>query len=411
MASGTMQLNASSIREDFPILGRKVNGKPLIYLDNAATSQKPRQVIDSIRDYYGNYNANVHRGIHRLSEEASEAYESSREKAARFINAGFEETIFTKNATESLNLVAYSIGMQLGKGDEVVVSEMEHHSNFVPWQQICLKKGARLRFVKIDKEGRLDMDDLAGCLNRKTRIVSITHVSNVLGTINPVREIAKLAHDCGALFIVDAAQSAPHMPLDVRSIGCDFLAFSSHKMLGPTGIGVLYGKKELLDSMQPFIYGGDMIREVTFESTRFNELPWKFEAGTPNIAGGIGLGAAIGYLEKIGMENVFEHEKMLSEYALGRLLSEEDIKVYGPKKGRAGVISFNLKGIHAHDVAAILDQEGIAIRGGHHCAMPLMSRLEASGTARASFYIYNTKQEIDAMASALEKVRGVLTGR
>ncbi|MBI2575027.1 cysteine desulfurase [Candidatus Woesearchaeota archaeon] len=403
-------MNAESLRADFPILRRKINGKPLIYLDNAATTQKPRQVIGAVRDYYENYNANVHRGIHRLSEEATDAYEAAHVKAAKFIGADFKEVIFTKNTTESINLLAYSLGLQLRKDDEILLSEMEHHSNLVPWQQIAKKVGAKVMYAKVSADGLIDMDDFSASISSRTRIISIAHVSNVLGTINPVREMAKIAHDNGSLFVVDAAQSVPHMPVDVRQIGCDFLAFSSHKMLGPTGIGVLYGRSELLDSMQPFIYGGDMIREVTFGDTRFNELPWKFEAGTPNISGAIGFGAAIDYLKNIGMESVFSHEQRLSRYASDRLLSEPEIKVYGPKE-RAGIVSFNMGSIHAHDVAAILDQEGIAIRGGHHCAMPLMSKLGISGSARASFYLYNTKDEVDSLVSSLGRVRKVFGGK
>ncbi len=406
MDAGLKLLNVELLRNDFPILSRKVNSTPLVYLDNAATTQKPRHVIAAIRDYYENYNANVHRGIHALSEEATEAYEAAHGKAAKLIGADFEEIVFTRNTTESINLLAYSLGLQLKKSDEILLSEMEHHSNLVPWQQIAKKVGAKVKYARITSEGLIDTDDFAAALSRKTKIVSIAHVSNVLGTINPVKEMARIAHDNGALFVVDAAQSVPHMPVDVKQLGCDFLAFSSHKMLGPTGIGVLYGRKELLDSMQPFIYGGDMIREVTFEGTRFNELPWKFEAGTPNIAGAIGFGAAIGYLKKVGMDNVFWHEKVLADYAVEQLMSEPGVTVYGPKE-RAGIVSFNIGTIHAHDVAAILDQEGIAIRGGHHCAMPLMSKLGISGSARASFYLYNTKEEVDALVSALGRVRKV----
>ncbi len=395
------------LRKDFPILGRKVNGKSLVYLDNAATSQKPFNVIDAISRYYKVYNANVHRGIHSLSEEATVEYERAHSKSASLINSGFEEIIFTKNTTESINLLAYSLGLRLEKGDEILLSEMEHHSNLVPWQQIAKSRKATVKYVRVTTDGLLDMDDLNSKLGKNTRIVSIAHVSNVLGTINPVRKIGKLVHDAGALFVVDAAQSVPHMPVDVKSIGCDFLAFSAHKMLGPTGIGVLYGKKGLLQEMPPFLYGGDMIREVSFEDSRFNDLPWKFEAGTPNIAGAVGFGAAIDYLRKVGMENIFDHEKNLAAYAL-KLLSDAKVEVYGPKY-RAGVVAFNLPGIHAHDVAAILDQEGIAVRGGHHCAMPLMKKLNINGSVRASFYLYNTKEEVEALASNLSKVREVFS--
>ncbi len=399
-------LNVESVRNDFPILKRTVNGKPLVYLDNAATSQKPKQVIESLRDYYENYNANVHRGIHRLSEEATQEYEKAHEKAANLISASFPEIIFTKNTTESLNLLAYSLGMRLEKGDEIVLSEMEHHSNLVPWQQIAKIKGLKVKFARVDN-GILDMEHFASILSSRTKIVSMAHVSNVFGSIAPIREISRMAHEKNAVMVVDAAQSVPHMPVDIKSLGCDFLAFSSHKMLGPTGIGVLYGKKHLLESMDPFLYGGDMIREVGYEDTRFNELPWKFEAGTPNIADGIAFGVAVDYLRKIGLENVFEHEAALADYALDRLSQNADIKIYGPMKGRAGVISFNIGKVHSHDVAAILDQEGIAIRAGHHCAMPMMEKMGINGAARASFYLYNTMEEIDILDLSLEKVRKV----
>ena len=396
------------MRKDFPILGRKVNGKSLVYLDNAATSQKPLQVIDAISQYYKVYNSNVHRGIHKLSEEATVEYERAHSKSASLINSSFEEIVFTKNTTESINLLAYSLGLRLQKGDEILLSEMEHHSNLVPWQQIAKMRKAVVKYVCVTADGLLEMDDFHSKLGKRTKIVSVAHVSNVLGTINPVKEMARAVHDAGALFVVDAAQSVPHMPVDVMSIGCDFLAFSAHKMLGPTGIGVLYGKKDLLEEMPPFLYGGDMIREVSFEDSRFNDLPWKFEAGTPNIAGAVGFGAAIDYLKKVGLENIFGHEKNLAAYAL-KLLSDAKVEIYGPKV-RTGVVSFNLAGIHAHDVAAILDQEGIAVRGGHHCAMPLMKKLNINGSVRASFYLYNTKDDVEALAAALSKVWKVFSG-
>ncbi|MBI2661308.1 cysteine desulfurase, partial [Candidatus Woesearchaeota archaeon] len=313
-------MDTGIIRKDFPILQRKVHGKQLVYLDNAATSQKPKQVIDSISNYYNSYNANIHRGIHKLSEEATLEYEKAHEKIARFINSGgMEEIIFTKNTTESLNLLAYSLTLNLKKGDEIAVTEMEHHSNIVPWQQLAKQRGLILRFIKINDEGKLDENSISETINKRTRIVSVTHASNVFGTINPVKEIAKIAHENNASMVVDGAQSVPHMEVDVKDINCDFLAFSGHKMLGPTGIGVLYGRKELLNSMTPFLYGGDMIREVKFESTTFNDLPWKFEAGTPNIAEGIGLGAAVDDLNKIGMENIRMHCRELAEYAMEKL--------------------------------------------------------------------------------------------
>ncbi len=394
-------------RSDFPILNRKVNGKPLVYFDNASTSQKPRQVIDAISEFYEGYNSNVHRGIHSLSEEATEAYENAHEKAEGFINANSDEVVFTRNATESLNLLAYSIGMGLKKGDEILLTEMEHHSNIVPWQQVAKARNLKIRYAKVTSSGLLDMDDFHSLLSRKTRIVSAVHVSNVLGTINPVRQMAKAAHDFGSIFIVDAAQSIPHIPVDAKSIGCDFMAFSSHKMLGPTGIGVLYGRKDLFESMQPFNFGSDMIREVTFRGSSFSETPWKFEAGTPNIADGIGFGVAVDYLKKVGMDSIRTHEKILTKFAIEKLSEIPEISLYGPKGERSGVISFNLGKVHSHDVAEVLDQEGIAIRAGHHCAMPLMGKLKVNGTARASFYLYNTKEEIIRFISALGKVKEV----
>ncbi|MBI4439245.1 cysteine desulfurase [Candidatus Woesearchaeota archaeon] len=398
-------MNTESIRKDFPILRRTINGKQLVYLDSAATSQKPRQVIDAIKSHYENSNANVHRGVHTLSQEATETYEAAHEKCAQFINAGFDEIIFTKNATESINLVAYSLSHSLKKGDEILSTEMEHHSNLVPWQQIALAKGAKIKFAKATEEG-LDLEDVKKKITKKTRIVAVTHASNVLGTINPVKEIGELAHSKGAVMLVDGAQSVPHMPVDVKEIGCDFMAFSAHKMLGPDGLGILFGKSELLKNMPPFLFGGDMIREVKLDTTRFNSLPWKFEAGTPNVAGAAGFSAAIDYLASVGMDNIREHEKQLTAYCMKRLGSETDVKIYGPRK-RTGLVSFNLGKIHAHDTAALLDQEGIEVRAGHHCAMPLAEKLGITASVRASFYLYNKKQEIDLLASALEKARSV----
>ena len=405
MLRATSILNTEKIRKDFPILNRKINGMPLIYLDNSATTQKPKQVIQAITDYYENYNANVHRGIHTLSEEATIGYENAHKKVADFINVdSVEEIIFTKNATESLNLLAYSLTSQLKNGDEIVLTQMEHHSNIVPWQQLAKHRGLIVKYIKKDKEGKLDKNSIVDTITRKTKIVSVTHVSNVLGTINPVKEIGKIAHEHNAFFVVDSAQGVPHMPVDVKKIDCDFLAFSGHKMCGPTGIGVLYGRKERLQRMSPFLYGGDMIKEVRFDDTRFNDLPWRFEAGTPNISEGIGLGIAVDYLKKIGMENVREHERELVSYAMEKLSEIECIEIYGPSAdSRGGVVSFNLKGIHAHDVAHFLNEDGIAIRGGHHCAMPLMSVLGINGSARASFYIYNTYEEIDLLKKSLER--------
>ncbi len=398
-------INAERIREDFPILKRKVNGKPLVYLDNAATSQKPQQVIDALTEYYSMHNANIHRGVHRLSEEATQLFEDSHKTVSDFINADFEEVIFTKNCTESINLVAYSYGFaNLKKGDEIIISKMEHHSNFVPWQQIAKFTGSTLKFADLDENGNIEIGKFQNLLSKKTKIVSVAHASNVLGTINPVREIAKIVHEHDAKFFIDAAQSVPHQPVDVRKLDCDFLAFSGHKMLGPTGIGALYGKKEILESMKPFLFGGDMIREVKFENTTFNDLPWKFEAGTPNIAGAVGLGVAIDYLKKIGMENIEQHGKELVKYAYNKLSGIDGLDIYGPDAdSRGALIAFNLQGIHPHDVSAMLDEDGIAIRGGFHCAMPLMETLGIKSSARASFYLYNTKEEIDLLAKSLEK--------
>lgn len=396
-------MNIEKIRKDFPILNIKIHGKPLVYLDNAATSQKPKQVIKAITDFYENYNANIHRSIHYLGEKATAAYEEAHKKVAEFINADFEEIIFTKSTTESLNLLAYSLGSKLKPGDEIVITQMEHHSNLVPWQQLAKKNKLKLKFIEIDKNGLLKKDSIKKNITKKTKIVSITHVSNVLGTVNDIKSIAKIAHENNALLIVDAAQSVPHMPVDVKKLNCDFLVFSGHKMLGPTGIGVLYGKKQLLEEMQPFLYGGEMIKEVTFKDSKFNDLPWKFEAGTANIAQAIGLAAAIDYLNKIGMKNIMQHEEELTKYAMKKLKEIKEVEIYGPKE-RAGLIAFNVKNIHAHDTATILDGEGIAVRAGHHCAMPLASLLGISASVRASFYIYNTKEEIDKLAEGIKKV-------
>lgn len=403
----TKTLDVEQIRNDFPILQRKVHNKPLVYFDNAATSQKPKQVIDAIDFYYKNYNANVHRSIHQLGEEATARFVEAHEKIADFINAGsYQNIVLTKNTTESLNLVAYSLTAGLNKSDEIIISQMEHHSNFVPWQQQAKLRGLKLKFIKINEEGKLDEESIKENITKKAKIVSLTHVSNVLGTINPIEEVAKIAHENGALMVVDGAQAAPHMSIDVKKLDADFYAFSGHKMLGPTGVGVLYGKKELLQAMQPFLYGGEMIREVRFDDTTFNELPWKFEAGTPNIVEGIGLGVAVDYLNKVGMKQINERDKELVEYAIERLKEIEGITIYGPKE-RGSVVAFNVHSIHAHDVSQILDSEGVAIRAGHHCCMPLMSVLGITATARASFYLYNTKEEIDTFINAIHKVKKV----
>lgn len=394
-----------NVKKDFPIFNRKFNGKKLVYLDSAATSQKPKSVIDTIKDFYENHNSNIHRGIYKLSVEATKMYEDAHQKVSKFINADFEEVVFTKNTTESINLVAYSWCLKnLNKDDEILLTEMEHHSNLVPWQQIAKIKKAKLKFIGLEN-GRLKMEQFNEMLNKKTKVVAVTHVSNVLGTINPVKEISKIAHDNNSIVLIDAAQSVPHMKVDVKKINADFLAFSAHKMLGPTGIGVLYGKKELLEKIDPFLFGGDMIRRVDFHNTVFNELPWKFEAGTPNIAGAVGYGAAIDYLNKIGMENIEEHEKKLTEYAYEQLNNLNNLEIYSTKD--TGIISFNIKKIHAHDIATLMDDEAIAIRGGHHCAMPLMKILGVAGTVRVSPYIYNTKEDIDKLIRTLKKVEEV----
>jgi len=397
-------MDVNEIRKDFPILERIVNGKKVAYLDNGATSQKPRQVIDAIVRYYSEYNANVHRGVHKLSEEATVAYEDARRKVAEFINASEEEIIFVKNASEALNLVMHSYGMEnITHASRITISIAEHHSNFVPWQALAKRKKAKLEILDIDAEGELaGLEDASG-----SDIISIAHASNVLGTINDAQEICKVAHEGGGVAVIDGSQSIPHMPIDVKKMGCDFFAFTGHKMLAPTGIGVLYGRKELLEKMEPFLYGGDMILEVKKEGSKWNNLPYKFEAGTPNIEGAIGLGAAIDYLNKIGMEEIRKHEVELLSYALGKLKGE--VAIYGPKdaKKRTGLISFNVPGVHAHDVATILDEDGVEIRSGHHCAQPLHERLGLDSSARASFYLYNTKEEADRLVDGIRKVKRV----
>ena len=402
-------VNVLKIREDFPILKRQVNGKPLIYFDNAATSQKPNVVIDALERYYRQYNANIHRGIHKLAEEATLAHEEAREKVAKLINARYtDEVVFVRNTTEAINLVANAWGRSnVGKSDKIVLTIMEHHSNIVPWQLLAQEKGARIEYVKIDEECQLRQDEIHALVDNKTKIVCVTHASNVLGTVNAVKDIGIAAHRFGALFLVDAAQSVPHMPVNVREMDCDFMAFSGHKMMGPTGIGVLYGKREHLQKMPPFLGGGEMIRQVHTTGAEWKDPPYKYEAGTPNIAGAIGLGVAIDYLNNVGMENVHEYEKEITTYALSRMSDVKEIQIYGPTyaRNRVGVISFNLGDIHAHDLASILDEEGIAIRSGHHCAQPLMEFLKVPATARASFYVYNTKEEVDTFIDALENAR------
>jgi cysteine desulfurase/selenocysteine lyase len=398
------------LREDFPILRRKVHGKPLVYLDNAATAQKPNAVIDTLRIYYETHNSNIHRGVHTLSYEATQMYEEAHEKVARFIGAPEKRSIvFTRNATESINLVAYAWGLKnLKKDDEVLITLMEHHSNIVPWQMLRDRSGIRLKYISVDKNGELEIDALPGLLTERTKLVSVVYASNVLGTINPVKRIADAAHEAGALVLIDAAQSAPHLPVNISDIGCDFLAASGHKMMGPTGTGFLYAKPKLLEKMDPFLYGGDMIEKVTVERSTWNELPWKFEAGTPDIGGGIALGAAVDYLTALGLDNVSAYEDELLEHALGRLSEHEWIKVYGHGGGeRVGVVSFNVEGVHPHDVAGVLDEEGIAVRSGHHCAQPLMAHLGMDYAVRMSFYLYNTKEEIDLAVEAIKKAKKI----
>ncbi|KJE28595.1 cysteine desulfurase, SufS family protein [Geobacillus kaustophilus] len=399
-------MNVNEIRALFPILHQQVNGHPLIYFDSAATSQKPLPVIEALDRYYREYNSNVHRGVHTLGTKATDAYEGAREKVRRFLNAqSAQEIIFTRGTTASLNLVAASYGRaNVKEGDEIVITYMEHHSNLIPWQQLAKQTGATLKYIPLQEDGTIDWGDVEATITKAAKIVAIAHVSNVLGTINPVREIARLAHERGAVVVVDAAQSAPHMKIDVQELDCDFLAFSGHKMCGPTGIGVLYGKKKWLEQMEPVEFGGEMIDFVDLYDSTWKELPWKFEGGTPIIAGAIGLGAAIDFLEQVGLDAIAAHEHELAQYALERMADIEGVTVYGPKE-RAGLVTFNIDGVHPHDVATVLDAEGIAIRAGHHCAQPLMKWLHVTATARASFYLYNTKEEIDRFVAALQKAK------
>ncbi|GCE05138.1 cysteine desulfurase [Dictyobacter aurantiacus] len=401
----------NEVRQDFPILARQVHGKPFVYLDSTASSQKPQSVIDALSDYYKNYNANVHRGVYEVSEEATAAMEKARVKIARFINARqSKQIIFTRNTTESINLVAHTWGSaNIGRGDLIILTEMEHHSNLVPWQLLAQRTGARLEFVPVSDDGLLRLDIYAELLTQQPRLVACTQMSNVLGTINPVQEMIAQAHAAGALVLVDAAQSVPHLPVDVQALDADFLCFSAHKMLGPTGIGVLYGKKALLEAMPPFMGGGDMIRTVHLREFTANDLPWKFEAGTPAIAEAVGFGAAIDYLKALDMEAIRQHEREITAYALEKLQEVPDIKIYGPSADqRGGVISFTLPDIHPHDLASILDQEvGVAIRAGHHCAQPLMERYDLAATARASFYIYTIREEIDILVQGLQKAQEI----
>ena len=406
MTSATSAFDVARIREDFPLLKQMVNGKPLVYLDNAATSQKPQSVIDTLVRYYTTENANVHRGVHTLSQQATDDYEQARTQARKFINAKEdEEIIFVRGTTEAINLVAQTFGRQkLSQGDEIIISTMEHHSNIVPWQILCQEKGANLRVIPINDAGELLMDEYEKLINPRTKLVSIVHQSNALGTINPVEEIVQLAHEQGVPVLLDGAQAIAHVSVDVQQLGCDFYAFSGHKLYGPTGIGVLYGKAELLEEMPPYQAGGEMIRSVTFEKTLYNVLPNKFEAGTPNIAGAIGLGAAISYVNDIGMDQISAYESELLRYGTERLSAIGGLTLMGTAAKKGSILSFVMEGVHPHDIGTILDAEGIAIRTGHHCAQPLMDRFGVPATARASLAFYNTKEEIDVLVKGIDRV-------
>ena len=397
-----MSFSPAEIKKDFPIF----SGSDLVYLDNAATTQKPQSVLDEVDSLYSEANANVHRALYSLGSEATERFENSRKKVAKYIGANSEkEIVFTSGTTESINLLARSIGNTLKPGDEILISEMEHHSNIVPWRMAAQRTGATLKYLSIKKTGDLDISNPEKYFTSNTKIVSLTHVSNVLGTINPIKKLSEKAHQVGAIMIVDGAQGASHMPVDVKELGCDFYAFSGHKMLGPTGIGVLWGKTEYLEEMDPFMGGGEMINTVTMESSTWNDIPYKFEAGTPNFAQAVGLGAAIDYLQNIGMNNIATHEQMLIKYALGKLNQIDGLRIHGSAKDRGGVISFNMDGIHPHDLAQFLNEDNIAIRVGHHCAQPLLKALGETATARMSFYIYNDESDVDKFCESLETIK------
>ncbi|MEB3102414.1 cysteine desulfurase [Ferviditalea candida] len=400
-------MNTLQIREMFPILHQEINGHPLVYLDNAATAQKPLQVIEAVKRYYEHDNANVHRGVHTLGSRATDVYEGARDKVARFLHArSTEEVVFVRGTTTAINIVAASYGRAVcQEGDEIVITPMEHHSNLIPWQQVAKATGATLKYIPLQEDGTISLEDAEQTITDRTKIVALTYVSNVLGVINPVRDIARIAHRHGAKILVDGAQSTPHMKVDVQDLDCDFYAFSGHKMCGPTGIGVLYGKKQLLEQMEPIEFGGEMIDHVDLYDSTWKELPWKFEGGTPIIAGAVGLGAAIDFLQEIGLDEIERHEKKLTAYAMDRLSAIGDLQIYGPRHERSGLITFNLGDIHPHDVATVLDAEGVAIRAGHHCCQPLMRRLNASATARASFYLYNTEEEVDRLVDSLIKTK------
>ena len=401
------EMDINRIRQDFPILSREVHGLPLVYLDNAATSQKPRSVIQALADYYEGYNSNVHRGVHSLSMEATDRYEEARAKVASFIGATEPESIvWTRNTTEGINLVAHTWARQnIRPGDEIVVSQIEHHSNLVPWQQVAAEQGAELRFLPMANDGSMDMGEVDSIITPRTRLLAVVHSSNSLGTIHPVKDLAEMARSVGAAVLVDGAQSVPHMPVDVADLDCDFLAFSGHKMMGPTGIGALYVKRDVLEEMEPFLTGGEMVLEVSYERASWNALPMRFEAGTPNIADAVALGAAVDYLDALGMDNVRTHEVELTRYALERFRELEEIDVFGPADldRRGGVVSFNSVDVHPHDLGTVLDRQGIAIRTGHHCTMPVMRKLGLAATARASFYVYNTEDEVDLLVDGIKR--------
>jgi len=407
--SAKRSLDAARLREEFPILEQSVHGKPLVYLDNAATTQKPQRVIEAVRRYYSEDNSNVHRGVHELSQRATEDYEGARRTVKEFLNASStEEIIYTRGTTEAINLVMSSWGRRnVRAGDEVLISAMEHHSNIVPWQLLCEEKGAKLRVAPINDDGELIFEEFEKLLSGRTRLVAVAHVSNALGTINPVAEIIETAHSRGVPVLVDGAQAVAHMPVDVRELDCDFYAFSGHKIFGPTGIGILYGKKELLEQMPPYQGGGDMIKSVTFEKTLFNDLPYKFEAGTPNIAGAIGLGEALRYVNEVGLERIAAHENELLEYATGKVSAVEGVRLIGTAKQKAGVLSFVIDEVHPHDLGTILDREGVAVRAGHHCAQPVMDRFGVPATTRASFALYNTREDADRLAEAIGTARKI----
>lgn len=399
------QINIQDIREQFPILNRKIHGKPLVYFDNGATTQKPLSVINRLNDYYANENANIHRGVHHLSQEATSAYEEARITIQKYLGAAHShEIIFTKGTTDAINLVAFSFGSLLSKGDEIIISAMEHHSNIVPWQLLCERQGCSLRVIPMSEKGELDMEAYASMLNANTKLVAVTHISNALGTINDVKEMITQAHEVGAKVLIDGAQSIQHIKVDVQALDCDFYAFSGHKLFGPTGVGVLYGKEDLLNSMPPYQGGGDMIKDVSFEKTTYNSLPHKFEAGTPHIAGGIGLGAAFEFIASLDMEAIELHETELLNYATEKLKAIEGLKIYGESTNKTSVVSFLIEGTHPYDVGTLLDKMGIAVRTGHHCTQPIMDFYGIPGTIRASFAFYNTKEEVDLMISALERI-------